>query len=248
MEIVDNLFILASPEVLVYNPRHQTYLSEGVMRKLILASLLLVALACLTGANIANAGDCGGCKTKCHSCKPKCDPCGESKCHADKPKCNPCGESKCNSCKPKCSPCKPKCNPCGESKCHSCKPKCDPCGESKCHSGCGNPCKQKCGSCGYVDPYANCFTTSSDLSAGGCCGGFGICHQACVTCETVCRRVETCDPCGGTRVDYVYETVYHEIERPTVIPWWFNEKGDGNIYPDMNKGEEKDEAPAESGK
>jgi hypothetical protein len=52
-------------------------------------------------------------------------------------------------------------------------------------------------------------------------------------------------------VDYVYETVYHEVVRPTVIPWWFNEKGDGNIYPDNKKNDEKaeaeDEDAAESG-
>lgn len=199
------------------------------MRKLILAALLLVALACFTGANMAYAGDCGGCKTKCHSCKPKCDPC-KPKCEPCKPKCEPC-KPKCEPCKPKCNPCKPKCDPCGEKKCNSCKPKC------------GNPCKDKCGSCGYADPYADYFTTSSDFSAGGCCGDFGICRQACVTCETKCKRVETVDPCTGcTKVDYVYEKVCHEIERPTVIPWWFNEKGAGNIYPDMKK----DDAAAES--
>lgn len=228
------------------------------MRKLILASLLLVALAMFTGANIAYAGDCGGCKTKCHSCKPKCDPCGESKCHSCKPKCDPC-KPKCSPCKPKCDPCKPKCDPC-KPKCNPCKPKCDPCGERqcnscghKCNNGCGNPCKHKCGNCGYTDPYSNCVDYSADLSAGSCGGGFGICRQACVTCETVCRRVERCDPCTGcTKVDYIYETVYHEIERPTVIPWWFNDKGDGNIYPDMHKGhdkhDDKDEDDAESGK
>jgi hypothetical protein len=44
------------------------------------------------------------------------------------------------------------------------------------------------------------------------------------------------------KVHYEYETVCHEIQRPRVIPWWFNEKGCGNIYPDMLKDKDKDEA------
>jgi hypothetical protein len=77
----------------------------------------------------------------------------------------------------------------------------------------------------------------------GCCNTWVPCKRSCVSCETVCRRVETCDPCGGCpRVEYVYETVCHEIERPDVIPWWFNEKGAGNTYLD-----DKDEAEDEGG-
>ena len=79
------------------------------------------------------------------------------------------------------------------------------------------------------------------LSDTGCCGDWTPCKRVCTTCETVCKRVETKDPCTGcVKVEYVYETVCHEMERPRVIPWWFNEKGDGNIYPD----EQKDEAAA----
>jgi hypothetical protein len=212
------------------------------MRKLIVAALLFTALACFVGANLAYAGDCGSCKTKCHSCKPKCEPC-KAKCEPCKPKCNSCGETKCHSCKPKC-------DPCGETKCHSCKPKCSPCADkcggcNKC-GGCKSKCggcemKSKCGGCGFEDPYAACATWSSNLCAGNCGDNTGVCKRSCVTCETVCRRVVTVDPCTGcTTVNYVTETVYHEIERPRVIPWWFNEKGAGNIYPDMQQ-DKKDE-------
>jgi hypothetical protein len=66
----------------------------------------------------------------------------------------------------------------------------------------------------------------------GCCGTYMPCKTSCVTCETVCKCVEICDPCDPckTKVKYVYETVCREIKRPRVIPWWFNETGAGNIY------------------
>ena len=190
------------------------------MRKLIVAALFVFALACFAGASTAYAGDC--CKPKCNTCKPKCgDTC--------KPKCEPC-KSKCEPCKPKCKPvCKPKCNPC--------KPACE------------KPCKPVCApKCEKRHPYEACFNGTGMMGDTGCCGNWMPCKRACVTCETVCKRVETKDPCTGcVKVEYVYETVCHEMERPRVIPWWFNEKGDGNIYPDEQKddNEQDDEDAAE---
>ena len=221
------------------------------MRKLIYAALVVVALGALLGSTVAYAGDCCApkckqntctkscdtgckqacCKPKCDPCKPKCDPCKpvcKPKCDPCKPKCDPCKpvcKPKCDPCKPKCDPCKPKCkqNTCTKScapKCDPCKPKCDPCKPK---------CSNKCGSC-YEHPYAAMWRSGGMICDTGCCsGGFHI--PKCVTCETVCKCVETCDPCTGcTKVKYVHETVCHEIQRPNVIPWWFNETGAGNIY------------------
>lgn len=211
------------------------------MRKLFYAALVVVALGALLGSTIAYAGDCcapkckqntctkscdTGCKQSC--CKPKCEPC-KPKCEPCAPKCSPCKTE----CKPKCEPCKPKCEPC-KPKCKQntctkpCAPKCSPC-KPKCDMGCGNPCKSKCGSC-YEHPYAAMWKAGGMVCDTGCCSG-GIHIPKCVTCETICKCVETCDPCTGcTKVKYVTETVCHEIERPNVIPWWFNETGAGNIY------------------
>jgi hypothetical protein len=216
------------------------------MRKLIYAALVVVALGALLGSTVAYAGDCcqpkckqttctkscdTGCKQSC--CKPKCDSC--------KPKCDTC-KPKCDSCKPKCKqntcskPCAPKCDTC-KPKCDSCKPKCSPC-----KSKCGNPCKNKCNS-GCEDPYAAMWRNGGMVCDTGCCGG-GYHIPKCVTCETVCKTVETTDPCTGcTKVEYVYETVCKELERPHVIPWWFNETGAGNIYLDA---EPATEVPAEA--
>jgi hypothetical protein len=225
------------------------------MRKFVYAALLIVALSCFVGASVAYAGDCcckPKCKqhtcTKCDSCKPKCDSCCKPKCHPCKPKCEPC-KPKCNKCEPckpkcnKCEPCKPKC----ESKCHKCcKPKCHKC------CGCENKCEDRCDMCKvkYHHPYEDCYVGTGMLGDTGCCGVYLPCKRHCVTCETVCKEVKTCDPCTGCeKVEYVYETVTHEVERPRVIPWWFNEKGDGNIYPDEPKeAKEADEgAEAEEG-
>jgi len=182
------------------------------MRKFVYAALLIVAITCFAGASVAYAGDCCQPKCKQHSCT-KCDkPCGECK-------------HKCDSCKPKCEPCKPKCEPC-KPKCEPCKPKC----ESKCEDRC-DTCKTE-----YHHPYEDCFNGTGMLGDTGCCGTYLPCKRACVTCETKCKEVKTVDPCTGCeKVEYVYETECHELERPRVIPWWFNEKGDGNIYPDEPK-------------
>jgi hypothetical protein len=200
---------------------------------------------------------CGECKHKCESCKPKCESC-KPKCEPCKPKC----ESKCNSCKPKCeskcnkcSPCKSKC----ESKCNRCTSKCaDNWGGGKWVDGydaccppemgvkeiCVDSCSYKgdgCGRCGssYQHPYEQCWNGTGMLCDTGACGTFLPCKRQCVTCETVCKEVKSVDPCTGCEtVEYVTETVCHELERPTVIPWWFNEKGDGNIYVDAKPAEE----------
>jgi hypothetical protein len=208
------------------------------MRKFVYAALLIVALSCFFGASVAYAGDCcqpkckqhscnkcDSCKPKCETCKPKCDTCCKPKCDTCKPKC----EDKCNSCKPKCEPCKPKCDTC-------CKPKC----EKKCDkcSPCKPKCEDRCNTCDtrYHHPYEECYTGTGMLGDTGCCGEYLPCKRQCVTCETICKEVKTVDPCTGCeKVEYVYETVTHEVERPKVIPWWFNEKGDGNIYPDEPK-------------
>jgi hypothetical protein len=244
------------------------------MRKLVYTALLIVALGCFIGASAAYAGDCckpkchksacNDCKPKCESCKSKCEPCHKPKCESCKPKC----ESKCNSCKPKCDSChKPKCDSCEPkceqdtcnscNKCSPCKTKCNSC-ENKCNKC--SPCKNKCNSCeskcddgcGMCSgrshhPYEDCFTGSSMLCDTGCCGTYIPCKRECVTCETVCKKVETVDPCTGcVTVEYVNETECHEVERPTVIPWWFNEKGPENIYVDDKKVEDKDEAKDEA--
>ena len=99
-------------------------------------------------------------------------------------------------CKPNCDPCKPKCDPC--------KPKCDPC--------CPGP----------KHPYEECWTGSGLMCDTGCCGVALPCKRVCQDCETICKKIETKDPCTGcVSVEYVYETVCTEIVRPTVIPWWF---------------------------
>jgi len=41
-------------------------------------------------------------------------------------------------------------------------------------------------------------------------------------------------------VEWTHETVCHEVERPRVIPWWFNETGRGNIYPEDEEGESEE--------
>jgi hypothetical protein len=208
------------------------------------------------------------CKPKCDTCKPKCKP----KCNPCKPKCDPCKpkcETKCNPCKPKCDMgCKPKCKqhtctkscePKCQSKCDTgCKPSCEkkcpkPCCAGRtvgCYDACCPPqaptmtqCVDKCTAGMYKHPYEACWHGDGMLADTGCCGTYLPCKTKCVTCETVCKAVEVCDPCNpcGTKVKYVYETVCHEIMRPRVIPWWFNENGDGNIYL-----EDEPEAAAES--
>lgn len=232
------------------------------MRKFVYGALLVLALTCFAGVSLAYAGDCcqpkckqhtctkdckPKCENKCDSCKPKCEPC--------KPKCEPC-KPKCEPCKPKCEPCKPKCEPkCKQDTCSSCKPKC----ESKCNKC--SPCKDKCGKCDSCKPkcedkcnmckttkhhpYEDCFNGTGMMGDTGCCGTCLPCKRSCVECETVCKEVVTKDPCTGCEsVEYVYETVCHELERPRVIPWWFNEKGDGNIYLDDQPAAGA-EAPAE---
>lgn len=201
---------------------------------------------------------CTTCKSKCdNACKPKCEPC-KPKCEPCKPKCDPCKpkcEKKCDPCKPKCkqdtcSPCKPKCDPC-KPKCEqSCKPKCktaccegkwvgnfDACcpPEAPVQTVCIDKCVDPCDPCAprFKHPYEQVWNGTGMLSDTGCCGTFLPCKRQGVDCETNCKKVETVDPCTGcVSVDYVMETVCHEIMRPTVIPWWFNEKGDGNIYID----------------
>ena len=207
---------------------------------------------------------CDPCKPKCDPCKPKCepkcDPCKpkcEPKCDPCKPKCDPC-KPKCKQntctkeCKPKCEPCKPKCDPC-KPKCEPCcKPKCKPCGpggkwigdynaccppEMPVQEVCIDNCVDPCDPCAprYKHPYEQCWNGHGMLCDTGCCGTFLPCKRKCVECETVCKKVETKDECGCVCVEYVYETTCHEITRPTVIPWWFNENGDGNIYVDEEK-------------
>ena len=190
------------------------------MRKLMIAALFVLALGCFAGASIAYAGDC---------CKPKCkyDLCKDDCC---KPKCSPC--------KPKCNPCKPKCDPCKP----VCKPKCKPCCEGKWvgdYNACCPPrAPQACYTVdpctvgAYKHPYEACWAGDGMLCDTGCCGTYLPCKTKCMTCETICKCVEVCDPCNPckSKAKYVYETVCHEIERPTVIPWWFNERGAGNVY------------------
>jgi hypothetical protein len=231
------------------------------MRKLIYAALMVVALGVLLGSAMAYAGDCCQPKCKQSTCtKAKCDTGCKQECC--KPKCESC-KPKCESCKPKCESCKPKCkqntctkcNKCDtcKPKCDTCKPKCDGCCKPKCEKSC-NPCKSKCNKCNKCnncceDPYAAMWKQAGMICDLGCCAaGFHI--PKCEVCETVCKTVETTDPCTGcTKVSYVSETVCHEIERPHVIPWWFNEKGAGNIYID-DKAEEApaEEAPADAAK
>jgi hypothetical protein len=82
----------------------------------------------------------------------------------------------------------------------------------------------------------------------GCCNAPLICKRSCVDCETVCKKVETADPCTGcVTVDYVYETVCHEMTRPRVIPWWFNEAGTGNIYPEDEVAPVTEKSPGQRG-
>jgi hypothetical protein len=125
--------------------------------------------------------------------------------------------------------CKPKC------KQHTCTKSCAPkCKQHTCTKSCAPKCKPKCDPCAkpYKHPYEACWHGDGMLCDTGCCGTYMPCKRPCMTCETVCKAVEVCDPCDpcGTKVKYVYETVCHEIKRPRVIPWWFNENGDGNIY------------------
>jgi hypothetical protein len=225
------------------------------MRKFVYTALLILALGCFAGATVAYAGDCcqpkckqhsctkcdkpcGECKHKCDTCKPKCEPC-KPKCDTGcKPKCDKCKQDTCSTCKPKCENKCDKCSPCKDKcgKCDSCKPKCNKCEASK----------DECGMCagGPRHPYEDCWNGTGMLCDTGC-DTFLPCKRECVTCETVCKEVKTVDPCTGCEsVDYVTETVCHEIERPTVIPWWFNEKGDGNIYVD----EKAEETPAAEAK
>ena len=78
----------------------------------------------------------------------------------------------------------------------------------------------------------------------GCCTTYLPCKTCCISCETICKPIEKCDPCTGCMyTEYVYETVCHEVTRPTVIPWWFNETGAGNTYPETEAeaGEEAEE-------
>lgn len=228
------------------------------MRKLILAALLCFALGSFLVAGVAYAGDCCGAKTKCckqdtcSTCKKPCD----NKCGTCKPKCESgCKQDTCSTCKSKCkqdtcSTCKPKCKPA----CSTAKPcgKCDKCKQDtcttckpKCKTGCQQDCcKSKCGDCcgEKHHPYESCFTGSSILCDTGCCNAPLICKRQCLDCETVCKKVETTDPCTGcVSVSYTYETVCHEVKRPRVIPWWFNEAGTGNIYPDDEDSAAKDE-------
>jgi hypothetical protein len=130
-----------------------------------------------------------------------------------------------------CDPCKPVCEP-------KCSP---PCAEGK-FVGDYNECcppsapRQRvvvddCTAKAYQHPYEACWAGDGMLCDTGC-GTYLPAKTDCVTCTTVCKTVEVCDPCNPckTRVEYVYETVCKPIMRPTVIPWWFNELGDGNIY------------------
>ena len=186
------------------------------MRKLLVAALILFACVSFVAAGSAWAGDCGACKDKCVQCKQDtCTTC-------DKP------------CKDKCEPCKPKCKPACESKCGKCKQ--DTC--STCKPKCDQGCKKDCNRCGgYEHPYQRCFTGTGMMCDTGCCNAPLICKRSCVDCETICKKIETTDPCTGcVTVEYVHETVCHELTRPRVIPWWFNEAGTGNIYPDEDEG------------
>jgi hypothetical protein len=209
------------------------------MRKLIMAALVLFALGSFVAAGTAYAGDCGKCKDSCVKCKQDtcttCEKPCKSKCEPCKPDCN----KEC--CKPKCKPdcqkdccARDKCVKCKQDTCTTCKPKC----EKGCKQDC---CKPKCDPCqcgkGHGHPYECCFTGTGMMCDTGCCNAPLICKRSCVDCETICKKVETKDPCTGcVTVDYVYETVCHEVTRPRVIPWWFNEAGTGNIYPDEDEG------------
>jgi hypothetical protein len=211
--------------------------------------------ACKTSCNTCAKPSCGGCaKSSCNSCaKPSCGGCKKSSCNScAKPSCGGCG--KCNSCKPKCSPCKTGCGGCKS----KCKQECwggggswwkgDPCCPKT--QGVKTICLDSCNSCGGGGcgdcsgkphhAYENCWNGSSYLCDTGACGTFQPCKRKCVTCETVCKEVEVKDCNGCARTELRYETVCHELKRPTVIPWWFNEKGAGNIYvEDKAEGEHK---------
>lgn len=192
------------------------------MRKLVVAALILFALGSFVAAGSAWAGDCCGSKDKC--CKQDtCTTCAK-----------PC-KDKCEPCKPKCEPaCEPKCGKCKQDTCSTCKPKC----ETGCQKECCKPKADPCNRCGGDEhPYQRCFTGSGMMCDTGCCNAPLICKRSCVDCETICKKVETADPCTGcVTVEYVHETVCHEMTRPRVIPWWFNEAGTGNIYPDEDEG------------
>jgi hypothetical protein len=90
------------------------------MRKLIVTSLLVLAIVGVAGWNVARAETytndtydwlihvkhvCGNCQDKCHLCKDKCEPACAPKCDSCKPKCKPACEPQCE---PKCEPCCPK--------------------------------------------------------------------------------------------------------------------------------------------
>ena len=129
--------------------------------------------------------------------------------------------------------------------CNDCKPKCEnKCKQDTCTSKCKPQCENKCkpSTCQYpawdvpFHPYQNCFTGSGQMCDQGCGGGPLPCKRACITCETICTKHETTDPCTGCKsVDYCTETVCTELVRPTVIPWWF-QASEGlppvNVYSD----------------
>jgi len=113
--------------------------------------------------------------------------------------------------------------------------KCNNCGGGGCDWCSGAP----------RHPYEQCWNGTSMMCDTGCCTAYLPCKRACQTCETVCKEIKTTDCNGCPQVEYVYETVCHEVKRPTIIPWWFNEKGDGNIY--VEEKAEGDKKMADSG-
>lgn len=112
--------------------------------------------------------------------------------------------------------------------CDNCQAKCgSKCSQNTC-SKCETKCKPKCNTCQYpawdvpYHPYQDCFTGSGILCDQGCGGGTLPCKRQCITCQTICTKSETIDPCTGCKsVSYCNETVCVALQRPTVIPWWF---------------------------
>jgi hypothetical protein len=205
------------------------------MRKLIITALVLLALGFVAGANSAYAAGCG-CKDKCGCEKKSC--CEQKSCT----KCSKC-ESPCKSkcgCKEKCAP---KCSK-GCGKCNTCRPmRCDcrPHTSCKDYDACCPPqagvqeiCLDDCAVQSVKHPYELCFNGSGMLCDTGCCGVVLPCKRKCQVCHTTCKKVECADGCGCPTVHYEYETTCEEIVRPRVVPWWFNDKGSGNIYLDEN--------------